>query len=58
MSISNTDSNLENEYYTIAFYNLKNLFDTFDDVNTSALIFYQIQHVIGVKKGIKKSFEN
>jgi predicted extracellular nuclease len=34
MSISNTDSNLENEYYTIAFYNLENLFDTFDDVNT------------------------
>lgn len=34
MSISTTDSNLENEYYTIGFYNLENLFDTFDDVNT------------------------
>jgi endonuclease/exonuclease/phosphatase family metal-dependent hydrolase len=28
------DLNLENDYYTIAFYNLENLFDTFDDAYT------------------------
>jgi len=33
MSNSTTGSNLENDYYTIAFYNLENLFDTFDDVS-------------------------
>ena len=28
------DSKTENDYFTIAFYNLENLFDTFDDVKT------------------------
>lgn len=28
------DSNPQNDYFTIAFYNLENLFDTFDDLNT------------------------
>jgi len=34
MSNSNTDSTSENAYYTLAFYNLENLFDTFDNVNS------------------------
>ena len=33
--INDMDSNLENDYYTIAFYNLENLFDTFDDAYTN-----------------------
>lgn len=35
MSNSKTDANSENDYYTIAFYNLENLFDTFDDAYTN-----------------------
>ena len=38
MSNSTTGSNLENDYYTIAFYNLENLFDTFDDAYESAML--------------------
>lgn len=33
--IYDMDSNIENDYYTIAFYNLENLFDTFDDAYTN-----------------------
>ena len=31
--IYDMDSNIENDYYTIAFYNLENLFDTIDNPN-------------------------
>ena len=34
MSNSNMDLKPSNDYFTIAFYNLENLFDTFDDLNT------------------------
>jgi predicted extracellular nuclease len=33
--IYDMDVNFENDYYTIAFYNLENLFDTFDDAYTN-----------------------
>jgi predicted extracellular nuclease len=35
MTDTNTDAKAENNYFTIAFYNLENLFDTFDDPNTN-----------------------
>jgi len=35
MSNNTTDSNSDNDYYTISFYNLENLFDTFDDAYTN-----------------------